>query len=332
MTIDDVARAAGVHKATVSRALNPATQDLVSGDTVRRVKRVAERLGYVPNAVARSLRTRQSSTIGVVVPDLMNPIFPPLVRGVESWLQPRGYTSLVANTDDQDAIEDRVLESLLQRHVDGVVVASGRLEDQAALRRADAAGLPVVMANRAAADGRPSVTSDSAAGIVAAVAHLVGLGHRDILHLAGPATFSTTRERADAFVSAAVESGVVPRVVAAGGLAVVDGEEAMARVLAAGPAPTAVVTGNDLVALGAIHALRKHGLSVPGDVSVVGFNDMPFAADVHPALTTVHVPLHDIGVHAARLLLDAIEGGVPVAASVTLPVRLVVRESSGPVR
>lgn len=334
VTIADVAGRAGVHMATVSRALNERTQHQVSAETVKKVKRAARELGYRPDVVARSLRTSSTKTIGVIIPDLMNPIFPPLVRGVEDFLQPRGYTALIANTDGVDGAESSVFDSLLQRRVDGFILATGRLDDQDFLASARDAGVLAVMANRHSGVGAyPVVSADNASGIVAAVQHLVGLGHRRILHLAGPANFSTTRTRAEAFRAETMRARVQGETVPDIALTVAAGERAMDAVIArSGPRPTAIVAGNDLVALGAIRAVRAHGYDCPGDFSVVGYNDMPFAGDFSPPLTTVRVPLREIGIEAARALLSGIEAGRQEQLSITLPVSLIVRESTGPAR
>ena len=332
VTIDDVARHAGVHKATVSRALNAHTQVQVNAETAERVRAAARELGYVPNFVARGLRLNHSMTVGVIIPDVANPIFPPIMRGIEECLQPRGYTALLANTDGQSAVEDAAFHSLLQRRVDGFIVATGRLDDQPVIAGAFGDGVPVVMVNRWAGSAPyPVVTADNERGIRAAVEHLHELGHRRIAHLAGPANFSTTHQRAEAFSAVTASmAGVAASVVEAGALSAEAGATAMDELLArqGSSRPTAVIAANDLVALGAIRSLRAHGLRCPEDVSIVGYNDMPFAADFWPALTTVRIPLREIGLQGARMLLDAIEAGHQEPATVTLPVTLVVRGST----
>ncbi|AKS32482.1 hypothetical protein AFA91_12025 [Mycolicibacterium goodii] len=334
VTIDDVARLAEVHKATVSRALNARTRDQVNAETLKRVKRAARQLGYVPNAMARSLRTSRSMTIGVIIPDLMNPIFPPIIRGIEYVLQAQGYTVLIANTDSHDDVEISVFESMLQRRVDGFILATGRLDDQPVVNEAAAAEVPVVLVNRGAGIGDyPLVGGDNARGIELAVEHLVELGHRRIVHAAGPLNFSTTRTRAEAFETAATKAGVAHQTVHASALTIDAGVEAAEHLLAHNEVhPTALVAGNDLVALGLIRRLRAEGLHCPQDVSVVGFNDMPFAEDFSPPLTTVHMPLREIGAEAARLMLRGIEVGEQEAVTLTLPVSLVVRSSTGPAK
>jgi LacI family transcriptional regulator len=332
VTIDDVAARAGVHKATVSRALNARTRRQVNDETVARVEAAAEELGYVPNAMARGLRTSSSMTIGVIIPDLTNPFFPPIVRGIENYLQPRGYTALLANTDGSDAIERAALESLLGRRVDGLIVASGSRHADT-LAEAHQAGVFAVMLNRDAGGiPYPLVTGGDATGVAATVAHLAGLGHRRIMHLAGPADFSTSQTRTEAFRAAcAATKGVTGAVVEAAALSVEAGQQAMDRVLTERRSrPTAIVAGNDLVALGVLRSLRAHGLSCPGDVSVAGFNDMEFAQDSNPPLTTVRVPTQEMGAEAARMLLDAIETRRQEPETVRLPVSLIVRGSTGP--
>jgi LacI family transcriptional regulator len=332
VTIDDVARLAEVHKATVSRALNARTSDQVNAETLKRVKRAARQLGYVPNAMARGLRTSRSMTIGVIIPDLMNPIFPPIIRGIEHVLQAQGYTVLIANTDSHDDVEISAFESLLQRRVDGFILATGRLDDQPVVDQAAAAGVPVVLVNRGAGiGGYPLVGGDNVRGVELAIAHLLELGHRSIVHAAGPANFSTTRSRAEAFEAAATAAGVAHQTIYANALTIEAGFQAADHLLAHNDIhPTALMAGNDLVALGLIRRLRAEGLRCPEDVSVVGFNDMPFAEDFWPPLTSVHMPLRDIGAEAARLLLRGIDTGEQDGATLTLPVTLMVRGSTGP--
>jgi LacI family transcriptional regulator len=333
-TIDDVAKLANVHKATVSRALNALTEHQVSSETAKRVKRAARQLGYVPNVMARGLRTSLSMTIGVIIPDLTNPFFPPIIRGIESFLQPRGYTALLANTDGHDAIEVAAFESLLERRVDGFIFATGRHGDQTVVARAFEANVLAVMLNREAESiPYPLVTGNDASGIAAAVNHLVELGHRDILHIAGPFNLSTSVVRSEAFTTSCDSiRGVRGRVIEAASLSIEAGQRSMDDVLAEkGMRPTAVIGGNDLLALGALRSMKSHGLRCPEDVSVIGFNDMIFAEDFAPPLTTVRVPTFDMGTESARLLLRSIEAGVQEQVRITLPVSLIVRSSTGPV-
>lgn len=332
-TIEDVAKLAKVHKGTVSRALDERKRHQVAPETIERVEKAARQVGYVPNALARGLRTRSSMTIGVVLPDITNPFFPPLIRGIEGFVNPRGYTSLLVNTDGDQAMERTALRSLIDRRVDALIVASGQ-RDETALAELYAAGVKVVLLNRDAGDvPYPLVTADDASGISAAVEHLVELGHRDILHLAGPPNFSTTSRRAEAFTAACLRYPEVrAKVVQAESLTTRAGEATMNRALESGERPTGVVAGNDLIALGVVRALRAHDLRCPDDVSIVGFNDMPFAEDFYPPLTTVRVPTEAMGRRAAQLILESIDSNTVDQQTVMLPVSLVVRASTAAAR
>ena len=332
-TLRDVADAAGVHPATASRALNPATRTLVNADTARRVMKVAEALGYRPNPIARGLKTAKSGTVGVVIPDLTNPLFPPIVRGIEEVLEPAGYSGLIVNTDNDLKRERLQIESLRSRQVEGLIVATAML-DHPLLAQLSREGVRMVMVNRRP-DGVdvPSITPDDATGVELAVRHLAELGHRRIAHLAGPLSTSTGLVRARAFRSAVRDHGLDddPGLVATCAYWTEDAGAAALRALLDGEASfTAVVAGNDLIALGCYDVFAERGIDCPGDISVVGFNDMPFLDKLQPPLTTVAVPHQEIGAEAARLLLDAIADQSRPARSVLLPLHLVVRGSTAP--
>jgi LacI family transcriptional regulator len=326
----DVARAAGVHPGTASRALNPSTQRQVSRDTVRRVSRAAERLGYVPNAQARGLRTARSYLVGMVVPDITNPLFSMILRGAEQVLTAAGYTVVLSDTNNDARGPRSQVESLLARGTDGFVIATAEWDDPL-LEELDASGVAAVLANRNTGRGRwPYVGGDERAGIALAVKHLRELGHKRLLHLAGPQHLSTGRDRAEAFY-AAVRAYPLPgadaRVRVASAFTEAAGAEAMAAVLAGPERFTAVVAGNDLIALGALDALRDAGVRCPEEVSMTGFNDMPFVDRLTPPLTTVRLPLEEMGRIAAQELLAQLRGEAATRArrSTLLPVELIVR-------
>jgi LacI family transcriptional regulator len=337
--MSDVADLAGVHKGTASRALNPSTSGLVNAVTAQRVRMAAEQLGFTPNTAARSLRTNRSFTVGVLLPDLMNPLFPPVTRGIEEVLTSYGYTALLANTDNDEAKERSRFEALLGRQVDGFIVATARREDPL-LDEAYASGVRIVLINRCT-DHRlfPCVTGDDATGMALSVEHLLGLGHRGIAHLAGPQTMSTGVIRLRAFRHVVESAGLGPDrapVVISDAYTAEAGERATHELLDRYPAVTAICAGNDLIALGALRALRARGLRCPQEMSLVGFNDMRFADEFQPPLTTVHVPHLDMGAEAARLLLERLDldqkaetgSAAAMAKAVLLPVRLVVRAST----
>ena len=329
VTISEVAKLAGVHPSTVSRALNPATRSLVNEKTARRVITAAESLNYFPNIMARGLRTRLSMTIGVIIPDLTNPIFPSIIRGIEGHLAPLGYTTLLADVDGSNALEDSAISSLVQRQVDGLIIATG-VEQSSLVKTLSQSGLPVVLVNRGASEtGYPLVTGDDDMGIRASVEHLHSLGHRNIIHIAGPQSFSTSRGRADAMKRACEDNSMQLRIVEASALTVEQGEKVTDALLAEpNRSFTALQASTDLLALGALRAIRKFGLSCPADISVSGFNDMPFAEEFSPGLTTVRVPLEEIGIESARQLMRAIKDGPGSPLVLTLPVSLVVRAST----
>jgi LacI family transcriptional regulator len=333
VTLKDVARQAGVHPATASRALNPETRLLVSEDTASRVLSAATQLGYRPNAVARSLRTRRSHTVGVLIPDLNNPLFPPIVRGLEDRLSADGYVALIGNTDGDAQRERMVFEQMRARHVDGYALATAHLTNPL-LAEAARAGLPVVLMNRIAEDySFPSVSVDNERGIQMAVRHLISLGHRRIACIAGPQDVSTGLNRYRGFLAAMREAGlpVDPGQVAfAGAFAIDEGRECARQILARQTGCTAVAAANDMLAVGCYAALEEAGLDCPADVSVVGFNDMPFIDMLRPPLTTVAFPHYQVGTEAAQLLIERINGAEGPVKMLYLAPQLKIRGSTRP--
>jgi LacI family transcriptional regulator len=332
-TLRDVAQLAGVHAATASRALNPKTRPLVNADTARKVLKAAETLGYLPNPIARSLKTSKSSTVGLVIPDLTNPLFPPIVRGIEDVLSPAGYSAWIVNTDNDPERERAQIESLRSRQVEGLIVATARL-DHPLLRRLYEQGLKMVLVNRRV-DGvdMPSITADDSAGIGLAVQHLVDLGHRRIAHLAGPQTTSTGVVRARAFRYAVRDHGLAddPSLIAyCDYWTETEGARALRGLLDGGQQFTAVVAGNDLIALGCYDVFAERGIDCPEQISVVGFNEMPFLDKMRPPLTTIALPHYEIGAEAARMLLEVIDTPDRPPRSVLLPTSLVIRQSTAP--
>ncbi len=330
-TLRDVARVAGVHPGTVSRALNPQTRGLVNERTARRVLDAAQELGYRPNPIARGLRTNRSNTIGVLVPDLMNPLFAAVVRGIEDGLREAGYTPLIANTDN-DAERERVAyEAMSARQVDGFIAATAR-RDHWLLADQVRAGVKVVLVNRRVdSDALPAVTGDDHEGIRLAVEHLAGLGHRRIAHLAGSQALYTGWTRHQGFLDAMESRGLEldpDLIVFSEAFTEREGARCCAELLARRRDFTAIVAGNDLLALGCYDALERHGLRCPDDVSVVGYNDMPFVDRFRPPLTTVRVPHYELGATAAELMLEQLRVADAPPRQLLLAPELVVRGST----
>jgi len=332
ITIIDVARAASVHPSTVSRVLNGRAELSLLPETRQRVLATARRLGYRPSALARSLRLRRTFTLGMLIPDITNPFFPPIIKGAEDTAHARGYNVILCNTEDSSEREATYLRVLRERQVDGLLIASSFTADTviADLRKER---FPFVLVNRGSSRGADDlgVLADNRAGMSSAIDHLVELGHRRIGIVAGPQTTTTGHERL-AFAKSALRARRVrldeSLVAVSEGFSEETGYRAARRVFRAGAPPTAVVCANDLIALGVLRAAHEVGLSVPAELSIVGFNDIPLAGRFDPPLTTVRVPQQEMGARAATLLIAELEGEPIEARRVLVDATLVVRAST----
>jgi LacI family transcriptional regulator len=339
-TLKDIADAIGVHTSTVSRALDPKTRHLITATIAERIVAAARERGYRPNAIASSLRTRRSMTVGVVVPDITNAIFPPILRGIEDTLTPQGYIAMIANSDSDPKRESMLIDTLRARGVDGLILASAQREDPA-ISRAVEEGIPVVTVNRRVDDPNvASVTNDEASGIGLAVRHMIELGHRQIAHIAGPRCLSTGLMRHEAFLAALRTGGIAPErelIASSTAFNESEGERCCRSLLdlcaAAGARRfTAIVCANDRLAIGAVRTLREDGHGCPHDISVSGYNDMDFVDRIDPPLTTVRIQKREAGARAAAILLDRLTDPRQVPEHVVLPVELIVRGSTAPRR
>ena len=323
VTIKDVARAAGVSPATVCRALS--TPDLVRAETCERVRRSAAELGYSPNRAARGLITGRTGNLGIIVPDLGNPFFPSVVKGIQARAREADYAVFLADTDEDPAAETQLVRTLAKQ-VDGLVLCAPRMSEPEL--RDIAAQTPLVMLNRRV--GRiPAVTFANGDGMRQAVTHLTALGHRRIAYVAGPRASWSNRERARGLRLAAAAAGVELVEVGPvqpqfdGGVAAAD------PVLAAGV--TAAVAYNDVIALGLLSRFNARGIAVPAAVSVIGFDDIALAAMVHPSLTTVGLPMESSGRAGVDLLLGLLQDPARFATTRReLDTHLMVRGSTGP--
>jgi DNA-binding LacI/PurR family transcriptional regulator len=303
MDIQEVARRAKVSTATVSRVLNGSSK--VREDTAKRVRRVIANLNYVPNNSARNLRIGRSELFGLVVSDIKNPFFPDLIDHFEELAAAQGINVIFTHTNYDDQRMASCMQRLIERNVDGIAVMTSEV-NESALELANRSRIPVVLLNQPSlASKYTSVLVDYSRGYHEAVDHLRHLGHRDIAFLSGSTSFSSVRRRQEAFQSAVEKSGMQFRkeCLVVGDLRVEGGRKAMADILQMKPKPTAVVATNDLMAVGALQAAQAAGLRVPEDLSIIGFDDIPIAAMMHPELTTIHLSRREIAANAfARLI------------------------------
>ena len=331
VNIKDVAAAANVHSSTVSRVLNPATRGMVSENVAKRVTGIADKLGYAPSSLASGLRTGKSYTVGVIIPDLTNPVFPPVVRGIERALGAAGYIAILADSDNSARSERAIFDSMRSRRVDGLILATAHRQDPI-VGACVSEQLPVVLVNRTVDNDKvTAVINNDELGIELAISHLVELGHRNIAFLGGPEDTSTGRDRRAAFEKLASEGrfNMSPdNCVSCDSFTEEAGHIGMLSIFHRGGKFSAVVAANDLLALGCYDALAERGLTCPTDISVTGFNDMPFMNRLSPPLTTIHIPLDDLGTRAAELLIGEMRDGKTASETIRLDPTLVVRGST----
>jgi LacI family transcriptional regulator len=330
--LSDVARQAAVSLTTASRALDPDSDHPVSEGTRARVQAAATRLAYRPNPMARALRTRRVPTIAIVVHDVSDPYFAEIVRGATAAASSRGFLTVVCSSDRDPMTELRYVEMLCLSRVSGVIFAGGGLDEPHYRRRMSGyarsithyGGAIVALAPRS--EHWPAEIVDNRSGARVVTEHLLGLGHERIAMISGPATLRTSRERELGYLGAMKAAGARPVTVRAD-FTIAGGGAAMGRLLA-GTAPTAVFVASDTMALGALSELQRRGIAVPGDISVAGFDDIPGLEFVHPRLTTVHVPMAELGAAGVERLMRHLDGHDKNADAQLHAVELVVREST----
>lgn len=330
-TITEVAARAGVSTATVSRVFAESAR--VSSELRQRVHQAARHLGYQPSRVARSLRLGSTLTVGVIIPDLQNPFFTAVVRGIDNSLQAAGYTLLLANSDEVPAREERMLATFRAEGVAGLIfvpIAAHRGEYRHLLHPP----LPVVAIDRLPPGIRVDlVTVDNIDASRRAVAHLLALGHRRVGLVAGPERHSTAHDRHEGYAKALADAGlpVQPDLVAPGDFREAGGYAAMLALLDRPDPPRAVFVANNLMTEGALRAIVERRRRIPDDVALVCFDDLPWATVIDPPLTAVAQPAHEIGAAAAELLLARIAEPDRPVRHVVLETTLIVRASCGAV-
>jgi LacI family transcriptional regulator len=329
-TINDVAKRAGVSPVTVSRVINGVPN--VNAATRERVLRVVSEVGYVPNTVARSLRSKRTNSLALLVPDITNSFWTTIARGVEDAAQTHGYTVLLCNTDESPTKQASYLEVVASQRVDGIIIApsASGIDQLSTLRDRD---IPtVVLDRRVEGWGVDWVIGDSVGGAYALVKHLVGLSHTRIGIISGPRETSTADDRLAGACLALEDAGIPPDpdLIRRGEFRSASGEALALQLLALDPRPTAVFAANNAIALGVVDAVAALGLRIPQDVALVCFDDLAFAGRLFPFLTVAYQPAYEMGLNAAQLLLSRLDAEVALKPrQVMLPCRLVVRYSCG---
>jgi len=304
---------------------------MVSSTVADRILRIAADMGYARSTLAYGLRTGRTHTIGVVIPDLTNPLFPPIIRQIERTLAEAGYIAILADSDNDQNNEMAIVQSLKSRNVDGLILATAhRLDSVVSACKED--NIPLVLVNRTIdSHSVTAVINDDEHGIELAISHLVGLGHKSIAYLGGPQDTSTGHDRFLAFKKL-MRSGTFEShndlVLHCEAFTENEGHRSFLSILEKGRPFTAVVAANDLLALGCYDAMRELGLSCPADISVTGFNDMPFMNRLSPPLTSLRIPHDEIGNQAARLLLERIQNPESKVRTVNLLPELIIRGST----
>jgi DNA-binding LacI/PurR family transcriptional regulator len=327
--LEDIARETKTSLATVSRVLSNSDYP-VSEKTREHVLRVAEKMGYRPNIAARSLRTDRTETIGIVVDDLLSPFTPPIVRGIQDYLQENDFVSLIVNSDWDPEQEQAAIKTLLSRPVDGMIfVEYSHMTTDDVLEQSNK---PRVFVHRLF--GSPicnSVVPDDYYGATLAVNHLVALGHRQIAYINGPENWHNCRARMSGYRDALAEHNLpfVSEWAQDGDWEIESGYAAATRLLELDERPTAIFAGNDLMALGAIYAIQDAGLHVPEDIAIVGYDNRNFTETFRPGITTVNMPVGEMGKVAAELLLKQIEDGLTEEEEIKVQGQLIIRETCG---
>jgi LacI family transcriptional regulator len=328
-TIKDVAKKAGVSYATVSRALNNHPE--INEETRKKIVKISSEMGYQPNAIAQGLVKKETKTIGLLIPDITNPFFPEVARGVEDAANMEGYSVFLCNTNWSEEQEERYLEVLMQKQVDGIIIGPSS-ERTSHIKKVFHLGIkPAVFISRIDYSNSTSILIDNINGARIAVEHLINKGHQKIAFIGGLKDAYSNQDRLLGYKNALEVNGIPinQEYILNGDFKRESGHHTTQKVLQANPRPTAIFAANDMLALGAIQAIKEEGLAIPGDISVVGFDDIGFAALPEIQLTTIAQPKYDMGRLAFLTLLDQMKGGDGVINKrILLNPELIVRKTS----
>jgi len=308
---------------------------MVSPKLAAQILAAAEEMGYCPNPFALGLRTQRSFIVGVLIPDLTNPVFPPMLRGIEKVLGEAGFSAMLADSHIPGVHERTILEKMKSRWIDGLILATAHREDTLVSECLDEK-IPCVLINRTIDDESvPCVVNDDHLGIRQVVEHVYGLGHKKIAHIMGAQNTSTGYARFEGFFDAMRGLGLEPDtdlIVSCETFSETEGRQAISSLFERDKQFTAIICPNDLIALGCYDVLRTRGLKCPDDISITGFNDMPFADKFNPPMTTVRIPLLEMGARAAGLLLELIKDPDAKIESGKVTPELIVRQSTAKAR
>jgi len=328
VTLKDIGKEVGVSATTVSRALN--NKPDISYQVKQKIKEVAERLGYSPNALARSLKAKKTSSIGVLIADIADPFFAPIVKGIENTARQMGYSIILCDTGGEYEQEKLALQMMLEKRVDGLLITPSQTEygDILELKRKK---VPFVLLGRhfdLVETGY--VITDEIKGAFSATDYLVKKGHKKILFINGPDYISSAKERLVGYKRALQEHAILfdKSLVREDALKMEDGYRIMKQILSSGTKFTAVFAYCDFVVLGIMQALEEAKLKIPEDIAIVGYDDVAFARFLQVPLTTVHIPKYELGKEAMKLLKKKIEGEIQEPQAVILETKLVIRKSA----
>lgn len=326
-TIRDVAELAGVHPSTVSRVIN--NDSRISEKTKNKVLLIIKKLGYTPNAIARGLKIKRTYTLGMLIPDITNPFFAEIARGVEDAANANGFNIILCNTDDKLKKERIYLEILKGKRVDGLILGTAHIKDKSIIELEKKKFPYILLSRNVEGLDKNCVIVDDVAGGIMVTEYLIKLGHRRIAHITGPPTVRAANNRLEGYKFALEKHQIEyhEELVKEGDFRIKGGYQVMKRFLKLAEPPTAIFAANDLLALGAMQAIQKEKYHIPEDFCIIGFDDIRLASFVYPPLTTIRQPMLEMGALAVKMLLKIIEEGEFNQRKIVLKPKLIIRES-----
>jgi LacI family transcriptional regulator len=332
LTIAEIAKMANVSKATISRVINN-KQEGMSKETKAKILKIIDDVGYRPSLLARSMVTSETKSIGLIIPDITNPFYPKLVRGVEDYANSKGYTVYLCNADKSVEKEKDYISAFIERRVDGVILASSSAEKDKTHEGFVNHNIPFVLIDDRSVEGlqaTPGVFFDYKEGAYMATKHLISNGNRKIVFISGPNLITNSLNRFKGYKKALKEAGIPfdDKLVKYGDYSLKSGYELVEELLNEKINFTAIFAANDLMAIGAMKALKKKSIKIPDDVEVIGFDNTEFSEIIEPALTTIEQPIYEMTLTASKLLIDLITGKKPKKKNFIIPPKLILRETT----